>query len=164
LHKVFRAKRHGIQEWRIQLTSAIAKPILSAIHENCKVLDPLRLRLTCIIRVPMYGSVHVAPDSCLVESAASLQGCRETVKKWTEENETEIHRASLPVGMKGKQMATRARANEQRRALQAAERTLKGIKFNKFWETVICRVTPKADANERIRARSLAKAGHHVLR
>lgn len=50
------------------------------------------------------------------------------------------------------------------KALQAAQRTLHGIEFDKFWDRVIRRVTPKADANETIRAKSLAKAGHHVLR
>ena len=106
---------------------------------------------------------HVTPGSCLVKTATPLLGWREAVKKRTEKMK-EIHRISLPVAMKGKQMETRARGSEQRRALQAAERTLKGIKFDKFWDRVIIRVTPKADANARIRSRSLAKAGHHVLR
>jgi hypothetical protein len=47
--------------------------------------------------------------------------------------------------------------------LQAAQRTLNGITFDEFWDRVIRRVAPKADANARIRSRSLAKAGHHVL-
>lgn len=46
----------------------------------------------------------------------------------------------------------------QMRALRAAERTLNGIKFDKFWDRVIRRVTPKADANARVRSKSLAKA------
>src|SRR5947209_3903568 len=61
-------------------------------------------------------------------------------------------------------MPRKARVSGQMKALTAARRTLHGIKFDKFWDRVIQRVTPKADANERIRARSLAKAGHHVLR
>ncbi len=67
-------------------------------------------------------------------------------------------------GRERNRMPRKARVSGQMKALTAARRTLHGIKFDKFWDRVIQRVTPKADANERIRARSLAKAGHHVLR
>lgn len=48
-------------------------------------------------------------------------------------------------------------------AVAAAKRTLTSIDMDQFWGRVIRRVAPKAEANERIRAQSFAKAGHHVL-
>lgn len=43
----------------------------------------------------------------------------------------------------------------QRLAVQSLQRTLDGIDWDKFWERVIKRVTPRVEANERIRAKSL---------
>ena len=53
---------------------------------------------------------------------------------------------------------------QQRRAVEAAQRALNQIDVEKYWNIVMNSVAPKAEANERIRARSLAKASHHVLR
>ena len=61
-------------------------------------------------------------------------------------------------------MAERTKTAPQNTAVKAVERTFTGMKLNKYWERVIRSVAPKAEANERIRAKSLAKAGNHVLR
>lgn len=60
---------------------------------------------------------------------------------------------------------TSARQTSARqRVVLAAQQALNSIDIEVYWDTVMNDVAPKAEANERIRARSLAKAGHHVLR
>ena len=44
------------------------------------------------------------------------------------------------------------------------QRTLNKIQFAKFSDKVMEGVSPITQANEKVRAKSLAKAGHHVLR
>jgi len=52
---------------------------------------------------------------------------------------------------------------QRKKAVQAVQRTLDGIDFEKFWERVLTNVAPLVRANELVRARSLSKAATHVL-
>lgn len=52
---------------------------------------------------------------------------------------------------------------QRKKAVQAVQRTLDGIDFAKFWERVLTGIAPRVRANELVRARSLSKAGTHVL-
>ena len=54
-------------------------------------------------------------------------------------------------------------SSAQKRAEEAAERTLRGIDMKKFWRKVIGRVAQKAEANQMARVRSLGKASSTVL-
>ena len=119
--------------------------------------------LHCIGEAPMNDSVsRTGPKSGLYGNDTGWNG------RWSLEMEEEKMKfervCPAALGRERNRMPRKARVSGQMKALTAARRTLHGIKFDKFWDRVIQRVTPKADANERIRARSLAKAGHHVLR
>lgn len=54
--------------------------------------------------------------------------------------------------------------NQQVKMKPPVQRTLDSVKFAVLSEQVVERVLPITQANEKVRAKSLAKAGHHVLR
>ncbi len=79
-------------------------------------------------------------------------GMIESIKQLTTVTKTERHE---------KDQHEKTAVNQ--RALRAAQRTLNGIDFEKFWERVIEKVAPFVAANEQMRAKSLEK-GWRVLR
>jgi len=60
-------------------------------------------------------------------------------------------------------MKRRKKCKKQQEALCAAQRTLDSINEERSWGKILARITPKVEANIRIRAKSLGGASSRVL-
>ncbi len=56
------------------------------------------------------------------------------------------------------------KSEQQRRAYEDADRTLKGIDMDGLWAKVLEEVRPKVEANERVRALSYGMASSRAVR